>query len=371
MIERSLRKKVKKKIYFIISAILQMLASANLIASSNEIYEKTVTLVKEAYSIFPIEFQDRVINMMNSSGIYFIIIPAIVCIIVNAIILILAFAGKIVKKRGLLIFLSIICIVLSSSTVAMILAIINFIILLSIKKQEYDSITEEKKMLPKVKSKKYSKKELIGSAIIFFVYFSHFIWSDYISEDNRLFSILVIISFYVILFILVFALFGDKIINDFKKLIKNFNSYMEYDLPKYGLLILSFIVVNLICIFVTKNATSVNQEAVESLPKIVMIILAVLWAPIVEETVFRGVIRRFINTKVIFIILSAFVFGFLHATGEESLLKILFTMFPYATLGGWLAYIYYETDNLANNIMIHAIWNLFAVILSFFVSIII
>ena len=120
---------MKKKIYFIISAILQMFASANLIANSNEIFEKSMATVKEVYASFPAEFQDRVISMMNNSGIYYVMAPAIICIVVNAIILILAFANKIVKKRGLLIFLSVICILLSSSTVAMILAIANFIIL--------------------------------------------------------------------------------------------------------------------------------------------------------------------------------------------------------------------------------------------------
>ena len=361
---------MKKKIYFIISAILQMMASANLIASSNEIFEKTMASVKEVYNAFPVAFQERVIDMMNNSGIYFIMVPAIICIIINAFILILAFAGKIVKKRGLLIFLSVMCIFLSSSSVAMLLAIANLIILLSINKEK-NKVIEEKKALPEVKEKKYSKKELIYAAIIFLLYFSQFIWSDYIPENNKIISILIVISFYVILFILIFALFSEKIIGDFKKLIKNFNSYMDYDLPKYGFMFLSFIITNLICIIITKNATSVNQETVESLPKIVLFILAVLWAPIVEETVFRGCIRRYINNKYIFIFLSAFIFGFMHATGEESVLNIIFTTLPYATLGGWLAYIYYKTDNLANNIMIHGIWNLFAIILSFLVSTII
>ena len=347
-----------------------MMASANLISSSNEIFEKTMSSVKEVYSAFPVAFQERVIDMMNNSGIYFIMVPAIICIIINAFILILAFAGKIVKKRGLLIFLSVMCIFLSSSSVAMLLAIANLIILLSIKKEK-NKVIEEKKALPEVKEKKYSKKELIYAAIIFLLYFSQFIWSDYIPENNKIISILIVISFYVILFILIFALFSEKIIGDFKKLIKNFNSYMDYDLPKYGFMFLSFIITNLICIIITKNATSVNQETVESLPKIVLFILAVLWAPIVEETVFRGCIRRYINNKYIFIFLSAFIFGFMHATGEESVLNIIFTTLPYATLGGWLAYIYYKTDNLANNIMIHGIWNLFAIILSFLVSTII
>ena len=348
-----------------------MFASANLLANSNEIFEETITTVKSVYSSFPVEFQDRIINMMNNSGIYFVMAPAIICIIINAIILILAFAGKIVKKRGLLIFLSILCIILSSSTVAMLLAILNFIILLSIKKAERDGVIDEKKKLPEVKDKKYSKKELISAAFIFLVYFSQFILSGFMHENDKLISILIAISFYVILFILVFSLFGDKIITDAKKLFKNFNAYMEYNLPKYGLMIISFVIISFICIFITKNATSVNQEMIEKLPKLVLVILSVFWAPIVEETVFRGAIRRFINNKVVFILLSAFVFGFLHATGENSLFNILITTLPYATLGGWLAYIYTETDNLANNIMIHAIWNLFAVIVSIFVGTII
>lgn len=362
---------MKKKIYFIISAIVQIFASINLIANSNEILEKTMATVKDVYSAFPAEFQDRVISMMNNSGIYYVMAPAIICIIVNAIILILAFANKIVKKRGLLIFLSVLCIIFSSSTVATILAITNFIILLSIKKEDKQNIIDEKKKIPEVKQKNYSKKELISAAIIFLVYFSQFIWSDYIPDNNKIMSILVVISFYAIMFMLVFILFGDKLISDFKKLIKNFNAYIEYDLPKYGLMIVSFILVNFICILVTKNGTSVNQETVESLPKLIMFILAVLWAPIVEETVFRGTIRRYINNKIVFVLLSAFIFGFMHATGEGSLLKIIFTTLPYATLGGWLAYIYSKTDNLANNIMIHGIWNLFAVIMSFLISTII
>ena len=348
-----------------------MMASVNLIANSNDVLEKTLNSVKEIYSSFPIEFQERIINLMNNSGIYYVIGPAVICIAINAIILILAFAGKIVKKRGLLIFLSIICILLSSSTIAMGLAIANLVILLTIKNEEIEAFKEEKKKLPEIKEKKYSKKELIGAASIFLVYFSQFICSDFIPDDNMLISILVTICFYVVMFILVFVIFGDKLIGDFKKLIKNFSAYIEYDLPKYGLMIISFLIVNMVCIILTKNATSVNQEAVEALPKLVLFILGVIWAPVVEETVFRGTIRRFVNSKWLFVLLSAFVFGFLHAIGEGSLFEIIITTLPYATLGGWLAYIYYKTDNLANNIMIHGIWNLFAVIVSILVGFII
>ena len=362
---------MKKKIYFIISAILQILASANLIASSSEVFEKTIITIKDMYSSFPVEFQDRVISVMNNVGIYFIIGPAIICIIVNTIILIFVFTNKIVEKRSLLIFLSVLCILLSGNTLEMILAIANFIIILSTKKEKTKIVIEEKNNLPKVKNGIVSKRKLIISAVIFFTYFSHFLLKYLMPDNNNIISILVIISFYVIMFILIFILFGDKIVTDFKMLIKNFNAYIEYDLPKYGFMILSFLIVNIICIIITKNATSVNQEAVESLPKIVLAILAIIWAPIVEEIVFREAIRNYIYHTWLFIIISGFIFGFLHAAGEGSLFEIIMTTLPYATLGGWLAYIYAKTDNIANNIMIHSIWNLFAVIMSFLIGFII
>ena len=89
MIERGVER-MKKKIYFIISAILQMLSLIGLVASSNEAFEKTISTVNEVYSSFSIEFQNRIANMLNSVGVYYIIVPAILCIIINIIVLIFA-----------------------------------------------------------------------------------------------------------------------------------------------------------------------------------------------------------------------------------------------------------------------------------------
>lgn len=361
---------MKKKIYFIVSSIIQLLTAILIIFDSKEIYDATISSTMETYSIFPIEFQERVINMMNSIGVYFIVVPAIISIITNLIFLVVVFTDKIIKRRSLLIFLSVIGILLSVSIIPMLLSIINFVLLLSIKKDVVKLKLEEKK-IPEVKEKKFNKKEIVCSILIFLFYFSQFVWSDFIPKDNKTISLIISLAFYIIIFVLIFVLFYDKIIDDFKKFIKNFSAFLEFDLPKYGFMILSFLVANLICIFVTRNGTSVNQTAVEALPKLLLFFLAVIWAPVVEEIIFRFCIRNFVQSKWVFILLSAFVFGFLHATGEGSLFEILFTTLPYATLGGWLAYIYYKTDNIVNNIMIHCIWNLFAVIVSLLVSFII
>lgn len=361
---------MKKKIYFIISAILQMISSIYLITKANDVYSDTLNSVKQLYSSFSVDFQDRILNMMNNSGIYFILIPAIVCIIVNAIILVLAFGGYIEKKKGFIIFLSIICIVLGSTTISTILAVINFVILLSIKKNNGHDVKKDDKNVPIIEEKKYSCKELWSAFLIFFVYFSQFIWGNLIPKGNTFVSTLIAVCFYALMLILVIILFNNKIIDDFKLLKCNFSAYFEYDLPKYGLMLISFIVVNFLCILFTKNATSVNQEMVEKLPKLLLFILSVLWAPIVEEVVFRGTIRRFIKSNWLFIILSSLVFGFMHAVNETSTFNVIMTILPYGILGGYLAYIYTKTGNIVNNMMIHSIWNLFAFIMSMLVIII-
>lgn len=362
---------MKKKIYFIISSILQMISAIYILSIANEVFENSIKAIKNVYSAFPIEFQNRVMGMLDNFGIYFIIVPTIICIIANIIILILSFGNYIEKKKTVLIFLSIICIIFGSTTVSTLLAIVNFIILLSIKKETNNRVQEKNKNVMEIdKNKKYTNKDLLYGAIILISYFSQFILSNILPENNKIISGLIAILFYITIFVIVFVFFGDKIISDFKLLKKSFSSYLEYDLPKYGLMFITFIFINLMCIMITKNSTSVNQQAVESLPKILLIILSVFWAPIVEETVFRGTIRRFIKNNVVYILISSILFGFMHAINEATVFNMIITTIPYATLGGFLAYIYMKTNNIANNMMIHAIWNLFAVIMSLAASII-
>ena len=108
---------------------------------------------------------------------------------------------------------------------------------------------------------------------------------------------------------------------------------------------------------ISKNAVSVNQETLESLPLYYTLPAAIIYAPIVEEIIFRGVIRRFIKNNILFIIISALVFGVLHTIGESSILNIFVMALPYSVLGAYLAYVYTKTNNIFTSITSHAIIN--------------
>ena len=102
-----------------------------------------------------------------------------------------------------------------------------------------------------------------------------------------------------------------------------------------------------------------------SLPIWYSLPLAIIYAPIVEETLFRGCIRRFIKNDKLFIIVSALVFGLLHtAFSEETIYNALVLAIPYATMGGFLAYIYTKTNNMLCNMSFHCFHNTIAMIIS-------
>lgn len=354
---------MKRKIYFIISSIVQIAFAIYLIINANNLVKQTIESVKTMYSMFPIEFKDRVINIFQNSGSYYFIGMASICIIINIIILILAATDKIDNNKSLLILLTVFCFLTSSSSIPILLTIINFVLIMQIKEEKKEKVNE-KKDIPIIEYEKTSKKNIILSIILLATYFSQFIWSKYIPSNNPILSVIIVFSFYLLMFILVILFFREKIVSDFKLLKEYFKAYFKFTAPKYALMLVSFLIVNLICILITKNATSLNQQAVESLSKISLFFLGVIWAPIVEETLFRGVIRRFIKNNIVFIIISATIFGLLHAIREESLFNIIFTTIPYATIGGFLAYTYTKTNNLSNNILMHACWNFFAFLIS-------
>lgn len=108
----------------------------------------------------------------------------------------------------------------------------------------------------------------------------------------------------------------------------------------------------------------------ESMPQWFVIPAAVLWAPIVEELIFRGSLRRFIKNEKLFMVISAVIFGLMHTMVEATLINVFVMAIPYMILGSFFAYVYVKTDNICNSILAHAFQNavgMFLVNILFFV----
>ncbi len=106
---------------------------------------------------------------------------------------------------------------------------------------------------------------------------------------------------------------------------------------------------NLIITFINSGGIANNEQAIRdmmSISPIYIFFSAVLFAPLVEELVFRQAFKYIFSSKVLFVFMSALVFGGLHVISSiESLFDLLYII-PYGAPGAVFAYMLVKTDNI-------------------------
>mgnify|MGYP002423575132 CR=1 FL=1 len=183
-------------------------------------------------------------------------------------------------------------------------------------------------------------------------------------------KIIYMIVYETVILILILLIFYPKLKRDFMDMKKNhMNYYSKYF--KYWLLgIFIMMVSNLLIMQFTDNQVASNEQAVQTLFDISPIYIffsAVIFAPLVEELVFRQGIRNIIPNKLLFIIVSGLVFGGLHVISSDmqSFTELLY-LIPYCAPGIIFAYILAETDNIFVSIGLHFMHNGLLIALQFF-----
>lgn len=192
---------------------------------------------------------------------------------------------------------------------------------------------------------------------------------DYQAMSLSLKVLYLIITDVIEMLVLVF-LFRKKLKEDVQDLKKNHENYFKTYF-KYWLLALAVMMIsNLIIMFITENQTSGNEEAVRRLiikSPIYAYFSSVIYAPFVEELIFRRSIRNVIPIDSLFIVVSGFIFGGLHIiTGYSGPLDLLYLV-PYCVPGLIFAYILTKTDNVLVSTGIHLMHNGIMVSLQLFI----
>ncbi len=183
-----------------------------------------------------------------------------------------------------------------------------------------------------------------------------------IDYDNMTltFKVIYLITTELIEMALIISLFYKKIKEDIKDLIKNHEKYFKTYF-KYWLFILAIMAIsNIIIMLITKNQTSGNEESFRELvvtSPIYAYFSGVIFAPIIEELIFRRGIRNILKNNNIFILISGLIFGSLHIiTGYSGPIDLLY-LIPYCTPGLIFAYIITKTDNVLVPASIHFMHN--------------
>lgn len=184
-------------------------------------------------------------------------------------------------------------------------------------------------------------------------------------------KVIYMIAYETILLALILLIFYPKLKKDFADMKQNhMNYYSKYF--KYWLIGLMIMMIsNLLITQFTDNQMASNEQAVQSLfdmSPIYVFFSAVIFAPLVEELVFRQGIRNIIPNKLLFIIVSGLVFGGLHVISTDmTSLTELFYLVPYCAPGIIFAYILAQTDNIFVSIGLHFMHNGLLIALQFFI----
>ncbi|HPE14581.1 MAG TPA: type II CAAX endopeptidase family protein [Bacilli bacterium] len=226
------------------------------------------------------------------------------------------------------------------------------------------------------KTKNYLYNFLIIASYFFYSFLGiipvFFLNYDVYNLTNK--ESLVIDMFASILYLLIILFIYRKTLKkDFVNFNKNKKEYIEFGFKfwLYGIFVM--VISNLLISNIIPSG-SANEQLVQQaidLNPIYMIFTTVIFAPLVEELLFRKAFKDLFPTNVIYIIMSALAFGFLHViTNIESITEMLFII-PYGALGASFAYMYVKKKNIIIPIFFHMIHNAILITFSIIINILV
>ena len=368
-------KKDKKRIIVVLTVILILFCIFTYFVAA-ESASQTIKILDNSFKSMGINVSEFVsvelITMLLQ-------VSAVVIGVLNALILILLLTMKKQENKTLIKILLIISIVFGAgcSDWVLILSVVNLVLFLSKsswieekknlkeiiteKKEEVEKVVKKDKDVEKLKLLKNSKSDYIWTGVLIVVYY--FLLFTPVSFSNAALNVIYEILVYLFLMLFSIFVFRKTFTRDFRELSKNFKGYAVLSLKYWGLMFLTLIVLNIIKVLALgTDSVASNQAILNSLPLWFVAPIAVIYAPLVEESVFRGSVRRFIKNDVVFIVVSGLLFGLLHTLSETELLPFVINTLIYGAMGAWLAAAYVKTNNMASNMLVHFYQNALSVI---------
>ena len=231
----------------------------------------------------------------------------------------------------------------------------------------------------KILNSEDNNKRIIKGIVVFLLYFVlsyatavplKLLHIDYTNMSITAKQIYLI--FYNLFIVLLFLfIYREDIKRDFIDFRENYVKYFKENI-KYWFFALAVMYaanlgITLLKYSISGNiSTAENEELIrETLAKapVYTFISAAFFAPILEELTFRKSLRNIFSNKIIFIVISSFIFGGLHVfTNNVTPIDLLY-LIPYCAPGVAFAYILVKTDNIFNTISLHMIHNTILMIL--------
>lgn len=306
------------------------------------------------FGVIDVEDSDTIISVSNNSQATLLLI----CALIN-LIAIFFICKNPLKHKTKLIILNIAQLLLGN-IFNIIFGIVN-IVILTRKTNDVEEAPKEKKELPILEDiTKYKwYVYLIIFAFLFIICYTPL--NDALPiPDTKTAKIITVVALYIIQLILLAIPMWNELKRDFIVFKNNFKLYLGKMLPRFGIIAIFYLISSFSVMFLVADI-STNQAIISTWPIYITAFVAILVAPLIEELMFRGFIKKFIKNDILFLLISSLVFGGLHVTSADSFQQFLYII-PYSILGLAFSLNYVKTKNIASNIFLHSAWNSIAVI---------
>ena len=196
---------------------------------------------------------------------------------------------------------------------------------------------------------------MIGFLIFDIIYI--FIGIDFntITFEQTIFLTLIKYIFFMLLLIIIYHRYLKEKWFDFKN---NFKKYFKITFKDWftGILIMLFanMIINRFI-----NGPGENEEAVQDIiskTPFIAIFMTSFFAPFNEEMIYRKSLQDCFKNKYLYMLVSGFIFGFIHVMGAVNPYEYLLII-SYGALGFMFAHTLSETDNIFCTIMMHMLHN--------------
>lgn len=215
----------------------------------------------------------------------------------------------------------------------------------------------------------------LSALAIYFIlpYFEGIPFALFDSDPNKLplsIKVFYLVCFGILMMNILLLIYNKKIANDYKDIKKNHSKYFSKYLKYWLICLFVMMTSNLIINLLFTNNIPTNEQAIRdtfNISPFYIFFEAVLFAPIVEELVFRLSFKKIFSNKWVFVILSGLVFGSMHVFNDFHTFSDLLYIIPYSTPGIAFALMLKDSDNILVPMSFHFLHNGILISLQFMI----
>ncbi len=205
---------------------------------------------------------------------------------------------------------------------------------------------------------------------VYFQYIPLLVFKTDVDSISGNMNIAVLLSTFssLVMLLIILIVYRKDLISEWKIFTSNISKNIITGLVCWIVGFAIMIFVNFILIIFFKANGANNEIIVRSMIKASPILMGLdvcVFAPFIEEIVFRKTLKDVFSKVYIFVPLSFLLFGYAHVSSMATSLVDWLYIIPYGALGGVFAYAYSKTDTVFTSMTFHMVhnWMLFLLIL--------